>query len=98
MKLERLIKIHLHETSSNVRIGKYLSETIPVQNGVRYGEHLTLLPRKFFLPPGTRQIQENHEGVKMNDTCHVLVSVVGVVLLVGRMNSVWENRERIMGV
>ena len=34
----------------------------------------------------------------MNGTYHLSVSVVDVVLLVGRMNSVWENCERIMGV
>jgi hypothetical protein len=30
----------------------------------------------------------------MNGTYHLLVSVVDVVLLIGGMNSVWENRER----
>jgi len=36
--------------------------------------------------------------MKMNGTYHLLVSVVDVVLLVGGMNSVWENRERISDV
>jgi hypothetical protein len=34
----------------------------------------------------------------MNGAYHLLFSVVDVVLLVGRINSVWEIRERIMGV
>ena len=34
----------------------------------------------------------------MNGTYHILVSFVDVVILVGRMKSVWENRERIMDV
>jgi hypothetical protein len=35
IKLVRLIKIHLNETSSNVREGNYLSDTFPVQNAVK---------------------------------------------------------------
>jgi hypothetical protein len=34
----------------------------------------------------------------MIGTYHLLVSVVDVILLVGRMNSVWENFQRIMDV
>jgi hypothetical protein len=33
MKLVRLIKICLNETYSEVRIGKHLSNSIPIQNG-----------------------------------------------------------------
>jgi hypothetical protein len=34
----------------------------------------------------------------MNGIYNLLVSVVDMVLLVGRMDSGWKNRERIMGV
>jgi hypothetical protein len=35
MKLVRLIKICLKETSSKSRIGKYLSDNFPIQNGLK---------------------------------------------------------------
>jgi hypothetical protein len=34
MKLVRLIKMCLNETYSNVRIGKHLSDSFPIQNGI----------------------------------------------------------------
>jgi hypothetical protein len=38
MKLIRLIKMCLNETCSNVRIGKYLSDNFPIQNGLKQGD------------------------------------------------------------
>jgi hypothetical protein len=35
MKLVRLIKMCLNETYSNIRIDKHLSESFPVQNGLK---------------------------------------------------------------
>jgi len=36
-KLIRLIKICLNETYSKIRVGKYLSDTYPIQNGLKQG-------------------------------------------------------------
>jgi hypothetical protein len=47
MKLVRLIKMCLNETHSKVCIGKYLSETFPIQNGLKQGH--ALLPLFFSL-------------------------------------------------
>jgi hypothetical protein len=38
MKLDWLIKMLLNETYSNVRIGKHLSESFPIQNGLKRGD------------------------------------------------------------
>jgi hypothetical protein len=35
MKLDRLIKMCLNETYSNVRIGKHLSDSFPIQNCIK---------------------------------------------------------------
>jgi hypothetical protein len=35
MKLVRLIKMRLIETNSKVHIGKYLSDTFPIQSGLK---------------------------------------------------------------
>jgi hypothetical protein len=38
MKLVRLIKMCLNETYSKVRIGKHLSDSFPIQNGLKEGD------------------------------------------------------------
>jgi hypothetical protein len=43
MKLMKLIKMCLNETFSKVRIGKHLSDSFPIQNGVRQGDALCSL-------------------------------------------------------
>jgi hypothetical protein len=40
MKLVRLIKMCLSETYSRVRVGKRLSDTFPVKNGLKQGDAL----------------------------------------------------------
>jgi hypothetical protein len=43
MKLVRLIKLCLNETYSKVLIGKHLSDSFPVQNGLKQGDALSPL-------------------------------------------------------
>jgi hypothetical protein len=43
MKLVRLIKMRLNETYSKVRIGKHLSDSFPIQNGLKQGDDLSPL-------------------------------------------------------
>jgi hypothetical protein len=43
MELVRLIKMCLNETFIKVRIGKYLSDTFPIQNGLKQGDALSPL-------------------------------------------------------
>jgi hypothetical protein len=38
MKLVRSIKMCLNKTNSEVRIGKYLSDSFPIQNGLKQGD------------------------------------------------------------
>jgi hypothetical protein len=40
MKLVRLAKMYLNETYGKVRIGKYLSDAFPIQNGLKQGDDL----------------------------------------------------------
>jgi hypothetical protein len=46
MKLLRLIKICLNETYSKFRIGKHLSDSFPIQNGLKQGDAFQLCFRK----------------------------------------------------
>jgi hypothetical protein len=43
MKLVIVIKVCLNETYSKVRIGKYLSDEFPIQNGLKQGDVLSPL-------------------------------------------------------
>jgi hypothetical protein len=47
MKLVRLIKICLNMTYSKVRIGKHLSESFPIQNGLKQGDASGFPPKTY---------------------------------------------------
>jgi hypothetical protein len=49
MKLVRLILMCLNETYSKVRIGKRLSDSFPIQNGLKQGDALSPLLFNFAL-------------------------------------------------
>jgi hypothetical protein len=49
MKLVRLIKMCLNETYSKVRIGKHLSDSFPIQNGLKQWDALSPLLFNFAL-------------------------------------------------
>jgi hypothetical protein len=49
MKLLRLIKMCLNKMYSKVCIGKRLSDNLPIENGLKQGDHLWLLLFNFAL-------------------------------------------------
>jgi hypothetical protein len=56
-KLVRLIKLCLTETYSTVRVGKNLSDRLPIKNGLNQGDALSPLLFNFALEYAIRMVQ-----------------------------------------
>jgi hypothetical protein len=54
MKLVRLIKMCLNETYSKIHIGKQLSDSFPIQSGLKQGDALSPLLLNFALEYAVR--------------------------------------------
>jgi hypothetical protein len=70
----------LNETYSKVHIGKHLSDSFPIQNGLKQSQQSPQF-FKFSLDYTIRKVQENQVGLKLNGTNQLLAYVDDVNLL-----------------
>jgi hypothetical protein len=66
---------------SKVRIGKYLSDSFLIQNGLKQGDALSPLLFDFVLEYAIRKVREHQVGLKLYGTYQLLAHANDVHLL-----------------
>jgi hypothetical protein len=83
----------LNEANSRFRVGKHLSNTFPIKNGLQKEDALSPFLFNFVLEYAIRQVQVNQGGLKLNGTHHILVFDKDVNILGESACTVKKNKE-----
>jgi hypothetical protein len=86
----------LNETYSKVRIGKHLSDSFPIQNGLKQGDAISPLLFNFALEFAIRKVRENKVGLKLNGTHQFLAYADDVNLLGDNKGTIKKNTETLI--
>jgi hypothetical protein len=83
----------LNETYSKVRIGKHLSDSFPIQNGLKQRDALSPLFFNFALEYAIRKVQENQVELKLNVPHRLLAYADDVNPLGDNVDTIKKNTE-----
>jgi hypothetical protein len=73
--------------------GLDLSDSFPIQNGLKRGDALSIILFNFALEYAIRNVQENQVGLKLNGTHQVLAYADDVNLLRDNIHNIKKNAE-----
>jgi hypothetical protein len=86
----------LNEIYSKVHTGKQLSDSFPIQNGLKQENGLSPLFFDFALEHAIRKVQENQVGLKLNWTHQLLAYTDNVNLLGDNIDTIKKNTETLI--
>jgi hypothetical protein len=78
---------------SKVRISRHLSDSSPIQNGLKQADALSPLLSNFALEHAIRKVQENQVGLKLNWTHQLLAYLDDVILLGDNLDTIKKNTQ-----
>jgi retron-type reverse transcriptase len=83
----------LNETHSKVHVGTLLSDTCPIQNGLKQGYALSPLLLNFALEYAIRKVQENQIALELNGAHQLLAYADDFTLLGDSINTIKRTQE-----